>query len=168
DGVDITQIDPLMRGGTGSKSELEEQPEDLPDKFESGTGNLAGIAGLGAGLEFIADRGIDEIRAHTKMLSQALLDGLSSIPGVKVHGTRDPDRSLAVISFTVAGKSVSDVGYRLDEEFGVLARVGLHCAPAAHRTIGTFPEGAVRLAPGVFTTAEDIGKTIRAIGEVVK
>ena len=168
DNVDVSQIEPLIRGGTGSRSESEEQPDDLPDKFESGTANLAGIAGLGAGLNWITDKGIGEIRDHMKKLSQALLEGLSTLPEVKIYGTLDPERSVAIVSFTVAGKRVSEIGLRLDEEYGVLSRVGLHCAPAAHRTIGSFPEGTVRLAPGVFTTMDDIQEALQAINKVIR
>ncbi len=166
--VDISQIEPLICGGTGSRSESEEQPDDLPDKFESGTANLAGIAGLGAGLKWITDRGIDEIRDHMKKLSNTLIDGLSFLPKVKIYGTLDPERSVAIVSFTVTGKRVSEIGLKLDEEYGVLSRVGLHCAPAAHKTIGSFPEGTVRLAPGVFTTVSDIQEAIQAISKVVR
>jgi len=168
DHIDVSQIEPLIRGGTGSRSESEEQPDDLPDKFESGTANLAGIAGLDAGLKWIQSRGIDEIRDHMKKLGQALVEGLSGIPKVKIHGTLDLERSVAIVSFTVSGKHVSEIGLRLDEEYGVLSRVGLHCAPAAHKTIGTFPEGTVRLAPGVFTTMDDIQQAIAAISKVVR
>ena len=168
DNVDVSQIEPLMRGGTGSRSESEEQPDDLPDKFESGTANLAGIAGLGAGLKWIMDRGIDEIRDHMKKLSQTLIDGLSTLPKVAIYGTLDSERSAAIVSFTVTGKRVSEIGLRLDEEYGVLCRVGLHCAPAAHKTIGSFPEGTVRLAPGIFTTVNDVQEAIQAISKVVR
>ena len=113
------------------------------------------------------DRGIHEIRDHMKKLSQTLIDGLSTLQKVRIYGTLDPERSVAIVSFTVAEKRVSEIGLRLDEEYGILSRVGLHCAPAAHRTIGSFPEGTVRLAPGVFTTASDIQETIRAISKVV-
>jgi len=168
DNVDASQIKPLIRGGTGSRSESEEQPDDLPDKFESGTANLAGIAGLGAGLKWITDRGISEIRGHMKKLSQTLIDGLSALPMVKVYGTLNPERSVAIVSFTVTGKRVSEIGLRLDEEHSLLSRVGLHCAPAAHKTIGTFPEGTVRLAPGVFTTGRDIQEATQAISKVAR
>jgi len=168
DNVDVSKIEPLMRGGTGSRSESEEQPDDLPDKFESGTANLVGIAGLGAGLRWIMDRGIDEIRDHMKKLGQTLIDGLSAISEVKVYGALDPERSVGIVSFTVTGKHVSEIGLRLDEEYEVLSRVGLHCAPAAHKTIGSFPEGAVRLAPGFFTTMDDIREAIQAISKVVR
>jgi cysteine desulfurase family protein len=167
DHVDTSQIEPLLQGGTGSQSELEEQPEHLPDKFESGTPNIVGIAGLCAGVNWITDRGIEAIRAQEKELTSALVDGLSGIAGIKVYGTRDPEKSVAIVSFTARDRRVSDIGLRLDEDYGILTRVGLHCAPAAHRTIGTFPEGTVRLAPGVSTTAADIKKTVQAIDKVV-
>jgi len=167
DHVDTSQIEPLLQGGTGSQSELEEQPEHLPDKFESGTPNIVGIAGLRASISWITDRGIEAIRTQEKELTSALVDGLSGIAGIKVYGTRDPEKSVAIVSFTARDRRVSDVGLRLDEDYGILTRVGLHCAPAAHRTIGTFPEGTVRLAPGVSTTAADIKKTVQAIDKVV-
>ena len=168
DRVDVSKIEPLVRGGTGSRSSSEEQPDDLPDKFESGTLNLTGIAGLGAGLKWITERGIGEIRNHMKKLNQVLIEGLSSLPEVKIYGTLDPEQSVPIVSFTVAGKRVSEIGLRLDEEYGILSRVGLHCAPAAHKTIGSFPEGTVRLAPGVFTTVNDVQETIQAISKVVR
>ena len=168
DGVDVSQIEPLIRGGTGSHSDSEEQPEDLPDKFESGTANLVGIVGLGAGLKCIQEQGIDEIRNHMKKLSLSLIDGLSALPKVKVYGALDPERSVAIVSFTATGKRVSEIGLRLDEEYGILSRVGLHCAPAAHKTIGSFPEGTIRLAPGIFTTMDDIQEAIQAISKVVR
>ncbi len=167
DGVDVSQIKPLMRGGTGSRSDSEEQPDDLPDKFESGTANLVGIAGLNAGLKWIADKGIGEIRYHMKKLNQVLIEGLSTLSKVKVYGNLDPERSVAIVSFTVTGKLVSEIGLRLDEEYGVLSRVGLHCAPAAHKTIGSFPGGTVRLAPGVSTTVSDVQEAMRAISKVI-
>jgi cysteine desulfurase family protein len=168
DKVDVSQIEPLIRGGTGSRSESEEQPDDMPDKFESGTANLAGIAGPGAGLKWVTDKGIFEIRDHMKKLSQTLIEGLAALPKVKVYGTVDPERSVAIVSFTVDGMRVSEIGLRLDEEFGVLSRVGLQCAPAAHKTIGSFPEGTVRLAPGVFTNLDDVREAIQAISRVVR
>lgn len=168
DDVDVSQMEPLIRGGTGSRSDSEEQPDDLPDKFESGTANLAGIAGLGAGLKWITDRRIDEIRNHMKKLSQTLIEGLSSLPKVMVYGTLDPERSVAIVSFAVTGKHVSEIGLRLDEEYGVLTRVGLHCAPAAHKTIGSFPEGTVRLAPSILTMMSDVQEAIQAISKVVR
>ena len=164
--VEARQLEPLVRGGTGSRSESEEQPEDLPDRFESGTPNGAGIAGLGAGIRHVLARGVESARAHEIALTRQLLNGLRRLPGVHVYGPEDPARRTAVVSCTVAGRPVSEVGLQLDEEYGILCRVGLHCAPAAHRTIGTFPGGTVRLAPGASTTAEEIDATLRAMQEL--
>lgn len=166
--VDPAELAPLVRGGTGSRSEEEVQPEDLPDKYESGTPNFAGIAGLGAGLAFIRARGVAALRAHEMEMANILREGLRAIPGVTVYGPSDPEQRVAVVSFTAAGLPVSDIGFRLDEEFGILSRVGLHCAPAAHRTIGTFPGGTVRFAPGVFTTADEVWAAVRAVVEIVR
>lgn len=167
DNVDTSQIEPLMRGGTGSQSELEEQPEYLPDKFESGTPNIVGIAGLCAGIKWLLDKGIEALQEYKKELTSSLINGLSNIPDIKLYGASDLDKRTAIVSFTATGRQVSEIGFRLDEQYGILTRVGLHCAPAAHRTIGTFPEGTVRLAPGVFTTKEDISKTISAIAKII-
>ncbi len=168
DGINASQLEPQVQGGTGSWSEMEEQPDFLPDKFESGTLNLVGIAGLRAGIQWVSGRSIEAIRAGEKELTRALLDGLGAIPGVRVYGPHDPQKSIAVVSFDVAGRSVSDIGLKLDEEHGILCRVGLHCAPAAHRTIGSFPQGTVRLAPGALTTTDDIGKTMQALEKVLR
>lgn len=166
--VDADELEPLVHGGTGSRSESEEQPGVLPDKYEAGTVNAVGIAGLKAGLDFIEERGLEEVRAHELELTRKLVGGLNDIPGVTVYGPPDATERTAVVSFNADGVSGSDVGRRLDEEFGVLCRVGLHCAPAAHRTLGTFPEGTVRFAPGIFTTEDDIEYTLGAVKRVLK
>lgn len=168
DRVDVREMEPLLRGGTGSNSEHEEQPGDLPDKFESGTPNGPGIAGLGAGVRFVLGKGVDPIRGHEAELTRALVAGLSTIPGVCTYGPDDASQRTAVVSFAVPGRRVSEIGLRLDQEFGILCRVGLHCAPAMHRTLGTYPEGTVRIAPGFFSTADDIRITLEAIERVVR
>jgi cysteine desulfurase family protein len=166
--VDVAELAPLVQGGTGSRSEHEFQPEFLPDKYESGTPNGVGIAGLGAGIQWLQERGVEAIRAHEIALTQRLLEGLGEIPGVRVYGPAEVARRTAVVSFTVAGRRVSELGGRLDDEHGVLARVGLHCAPAAHKTLGTFPEGTVRLAPGPLTTLAEIDAALAVVAQVVR
>ncbi len=168
EGVNVAELKPLVRGGTGSRSQHQEQPDDLPDRYEAGTPNGVGIAGLAAGIRFVAQRGVESIRADETAMTRALIEGLADVPGLTIYGPADARRRTAVISFTVAGRRVSEIGQRLDEEFGVLCRVGLHCAPAAHRTIGTFPEGTVRLAPGMFTTMDEIQRTIESVREIAK
>jgi cysteine desulfurase family protein len=168
DSFDAARLEPLVFGGTGSRSDSEEQPVFLPDRFESGTPNGPGIAGLGAGLRWVRDRGAAATREHEMLMTRALIDGLRGIDGVSVYGPEAPEARVAVVSFTVAGRRVSEIGWRLDHEHGVLCRVGLHCAPAAHRAIGTFPEGTVRFAPGPLTTEADIQAALEAVARVIE
>jgi cysteine desulfurase/selenocysteine lyase len=161
--VDTSRLEPLKRGGTGSRSEREEQPDFLPDMCESGTPNAVGLAGLAAGVRWVLERGVEAIRAHEVALTQRLIDGLHDIPGVTVYGGLDTNRQTATVSFNIAGMPPSEVGLRLDEEHGILCRVGLHCAPAAHKTIGTFPGGTVRFGLGAFSTAEEVDAAVEAL-----
>lgn len=168
DRAPIAEMEPLMRGGTGSRSEYEIQPEDMPDKFESGTMNGVGIAGLGAGVRWIMERGVEAIREQEMETTRVLMEGLRNMPGVTVYGVEDLSRRIAVVSMTASGRRVSDIGMRLDEEYEILCRVGLHCAPAAHRTIGTFPGGTVRLSFGVSTTMREIDRTLYALKRILE
>jgi cysteine desulfurase/selenocysteine lyase len=145
---------PLMEGGTGSRSEDFLQPEYCPDRYESGTPNLPGIAGLSAGIDFILEQGMHSLRTHELDLGSMLERELSSLPGVRVY---HPEvRGTGAVSFTVDGLNPNDIGSLLDEGFGIAVRTGLHCAPLAHQTLGTFPEGTVRVSPGYSTTADDV------------
>jgi len=161
--VDLARLEPLKRGGTGSRSELEEQPDFLPDMCESGTPNAVGLAGLAAGVRWVLETGVEAIRQHEVALTQRLIEGLKAIPGVTVYGGLETTRQVAVVSFNVEGLEPSEVGLRLDEEYGILCRVGLHCAPAAHRTIGTFPRGTVRFGLGYFNTVEEVERAMEAV-----
>lgn len=156
-------VDPLERGGTGSKSEHEEHPDFMPDRFESGTPNTIGLAGLGAAVRHIAGTGIDTIRSKETALTGLFLEGIRPIKGVRIYGEADPAGRTALVSFTVDGISPSDLSFRLDERFNIMSRPGLHCAPSAHRTIGTFPYGTVRFSFGPFTTEEEIAVSIKAL-----
>ncbi len=164
--ADPGEIEPLTRGGTGSRSELEDQPDALPDRFESGTLNGVGIAGLGASVRSILEVGVDAIRAHDMALTQRLLEGLGDIPGVCIHGPCDPERQTATVSITFAEHVVTDIAFRLDDEFGVMVRAGLHCAPWAHRSLGTLPDGTLRLSAGFSTTIEDVDRAVEALKQV--
>jgi len=168
EGVDLAHFEPLVRGGTGSRSESQAQPDFLPDKFESGTLNVVGLAGLAAGVEWILERGVAGLRAREAELTASLLAGLGELPGVRVYGTRDPDRQLSTVSFTIAGMEPGEVGRRLDEEHAIAARVGLHCSPIAHETMGTFPDGTVRLSLGAFTTEDDVACTLAGVGALAR
>ena len=166
--VDVARMRPLKRGGTGSRSEREEQPDFLPDVYESGTPNAVGLAGLAAGLRWISAQGVDTIRAHEVQLAQQLIDGLRDVPGVTVYGGLDAVGQTSTISFNVTGIAPSTVGLRLDDEHGILCRVGLHCAPAAHKTIGTFPDGTVRFGLGAFNTAEQVTAAVQAVQQLAE
>jgi selenocysteine lyase/cysteine desulfurase len=156
-------VRPLIRGGTGSHSEYEEQPMFLPDYFESGTPNGVGMAGLAAGIRAVEAKGVEAIRAHEKRLTGRLLEGLLQMDRVHVFGPRDPERQTAVVSINVSGMSPSEVGFQLDRNFNICVRTGLHCAPSAHRTIGSFPQGTVRISMGASTTADEVEEILEAL-----
>jgi selenocysteine lyase/cysteine desulfurase len=164
--INEKEFTPLKQGGTGSRSEFEEQPDFLPDRFESGTPNGVGIAGLLAGVQFVSKRGIETIRRHEMALYEKLAEGLKDISRITLYGSQNRNERIATLSFTMAGLPPSEVAIRLERKFKVLCRPGLHCAPSAHRTIGTFPEGTVRLSIGAFNTEEDIRKAIDAVGQI--
>lgn len=160
------RLEPVKEGGTGGNSEMDTMPDTLPERFEAGTMNTPGIGGLGEGVEFILREGIEKIRRHEILLTERLIRGLQDIGRIVVYGPRDAVRQMSVISFGIKGKDPSDVGFVLDSSFGIMARVGLHCAPDAHRTIGTFPQGTVRLSPGYFSTVEEVDIVIDAIKKI--
>lgn len=159
---DIT-LEPLYYGGTGSRSEYELQPEFMPDRLESGTPNTVGIAGLGAGVDYILRVGLPNIIEHKKKLTQRFLRGLDDMPHVEIAGRNGTADGMSVISINIDGKASSEVGRRLEEEDGILVRCGLHCAPLAHKTLGTFPDGTVRFSLGYFNTEEEIDTALSAI-----
>jgi cysteine desulfurase/selenocysteine lyase len=164
--VDLERFEPLKRGGTGSRSEMEEQPDFLPDLCESGTANAVGLAGLGAGVRFVLEQGVENIRRHEEALTAQVIEGLQAVPGVTLYGGRDASRQAATVSFNIAGLEPSEVGLRLDEEYDIMARVGLHCAPSAHKTIGTFPTGTVRFGLSYFNTGEEVEAALQAVREM--
>jgi cysteine desulfurase family protein len=161
-----SKMRPLIFGGTGSRSESELQPDFMPDKFESGTINAIGISGLLSGIEFILNEGISSIHRKKMALINYLIRELSMIPNVKIIGNSGNDDIIPIISFNIEGMSPSDVSFILDDRYSILVREGLHCAPAAHRTLGTFPEGSIRLSPGYFSTEHEIEMTVDAIRKI--
>ena len=160
------RVEPIITGGTGSYSHLEYQPEELPDRFESGTPNLPGIAGLNAALGWLEDTGMDAVAARERELGARLLDGLKGL-GVTVSGRQGMEGRLPV--FSVNAKGV-DNGILADElsRDGFETRPGLHCAPSAHRSLGTFPEGSLRVSPGYFNTNAEIDAFIAALSSAVR
>lgn len=164
-GLDVCQ---MMEGGTGSKSELTTQPEMMPDKFESGTPNTPGIAGLGAGIKFILETGMERIRNHEESLTDYMLTQLMEIEEIEIYGPKDASKQAAVISFNIKGRGSSEIGYYLDNLFDIAVRPGLHCAPLAHETIGTLEQGTVRFSIGYFNTKEEIDEAIKGIKTICK
>jgi len=166
--VNIKKLNPLKTGGTGSRSESEEQPDFLPDIYESGTPNAVGLSGLNEGVHFILKEGVDKIRQHELSLSWRLIKGLKEIPGVIFYGEEKVEDRVAVISFNIKDQLPSEVGLRLDEEYDIMCRIGLHCSPAAHKTIGTFPIGTIRFSTNWFNTFEEVDQTIIAVKNIAE
>lgn len=164
DGVELT---PLIVGGTGVHSSDEEQPAAMPERYESGTLNTPGIAGLGAGVAFIARTGISAIRERETSLVRQILEGLAGMRRVTVHGPAADEPRGSVVSFSATDTDPQAIGFRLDHDHDISVRVGLHCAPSAHRTIGTYPTGTVRVSPGFFTTDNEVELFLRALREIV-
>jgi len=160
------KIRPLTCGGTGSRSEFEIQPDFMPDKYESGTLNAIGIAGLYSGVKFILETGIKTIHEKENLLLERFITGISEIKGINLYGTISNTERVAVCSFNINGLSPSDTALLLDENYGILTRPGLHCAPSAHHTIGTFPEGTNRISMGYFNTLDEVDTAIRALYEL--
>lgn len=157
----------LKQGGTGSDSELEIHPDFLPDKFESGTKNTPGLAGLVAGLEFIKKVGIEKIHQHEMALTERLTRGLEKLDEVVVFGPKDPQKQTAVVSFNILGMEPSDVSYSMDRDYEIMTRVGLHCAPTAHKTIGSAPKGTIRLSMGYFSTEKEVDYVLNSIKKII-
>jgi cysteine desulfurase family protein len=165
---DRVDLDSLREGGTGSHSEIEEQPTTLPYRYESGTLNSLGISGLGAGLKYIFAESLNKIRTYEQYLTERLIDGLLHIPGIIVYAAKDGAHQAHVASFNIEGYEPGEVGVILDQKFDIKVRTGLHCAPAAHRTLGTYPLGTVRLSPGYFNTVEEIEATLQALEQIAR
>lgn len=164
--VSLADLLPLQEGGTGGNSEEDVQPMEFPSRYEAGTLNTVGIAGLDAGISFLMETGIERVAEHERTLATVLIDGLRSMPGVTVYTPEEEARRLAVVSFRMEGWDPADIGVVLDQSFGIACRTGVHCAPDAIRTIGAWPEGTVRLSPGYFNTREEIEGCLRAIAQV--
>lgn len=161
------EIQPLREGGTGSQSSSDRQPEKMPDRFEGGTHNTPGLAGLGAGVRFVLETGVEAIRAHEGALTEHLLDRLASIPGIRVYGPSPGSHRVAVVSFTLEGWQPLNLAHLLAGGFDIATRSGLHCAPLIHRYLGTSETGTVRASIGYFNTADDIDAVCNALEQIV-
>lgn len=166
----IDAIAPLIVGGTGSLSHTEHTPRFMPDKFEAGTLNLPGIAGLHASLSWLQQQGIDKIRTHELTLTQQFLDGLQQLEAQKllrIIGKKDCSERVGVVSISTDKMDIAELAFILADKYGIATRVGLHCAPNAHKTLGTYPTGTLRFSFGRFNTADEVKAALQALEEVL-
>ena len=165
------QLDALVAGGTGSSSDSEQMPSFMPDRLEAGTPNLPGIAGLGASLAWLGEKDIEAVRDHELALTRRLLDGLAPLAAtgrVRLVGLPGTEGRTGVVSIQTPGHDLAQVAHDLDARYGIQTRVGLHCAPSAHRTLGTYPTGTIRFSLGWANTTEDVDLAITALGELLR
>ncbi len=160
---DGLELETFKEGGTGGMSSSPFQPQDPPDRYEAGTMNISGIAGLHAAVGFILDTGVDQIREHEIEMTQQILDGFDKIDGLKYYGSKSAQERLGLVSFNIVGQDPNKVALELDQSFGIMVRAGLHCAPQAHRLLGTDKTGAVRVSVGYFNQKQDIDCLIDAL-----
>lgn len=163
------RIEPLISGGTGSISHLEEIPSFMPDRFEAGTRNLPGILGLHEALKWMRDTSITEIYRHEMELTKYFLSQIGTLEEkglLRIVGKRDCENRTGVVSVQTTGMDQADAAQRLDQEYQIQIRVGLHCAPSAHKTLGTYPEGTIRFSFGWYHTKEDVAYAIHALEEI--
>lgn len=156
----------LMEGGTGSNSEYPYQPEVMPDLLESGTLNMPGIVGLGWGARYVAEKGVAEIGEYKHRLVKMLFEGFEGIPGIQQYSVADKDRNSGIVSINLAGLDSTELSYILDREYGIEVRAGLHCAPGAHRILGTETRGVVRFSVGCMNSKSDMITTIEAVEKI--
>lgn len=161
-------LTPLIAGGTGSFSHLEMMPTHMPDAFEAGTLNLPGIIGLNEGLSYIESQGMENIHNHELALTQSFLEGLQSIAGINIVGKQNIQDRTAVVSITIDGMDPASIAYELESNYHIMTRVGLHCAPRAHKTLETYPEGTVRFSFGYANTHEDVESALSALHRILK
>ena len=161
-------LTPLIAGGTGSFSHLETMPTHMPDAFEAGTLNLPGIIGLNEGLSYIEAVDMKNIHNHELALTKTFLEGLRSITGINIIGKQDIQDRTAVVSITIDGLDAASIAYELESNYHIMTRVGLHCAPRAHQTLGTYPEGTVRFSFGYANTLEEVDMALSALHTILK
>lgn len=162
------EIKHLKEGGTGSESSNIYQPDFYPDKLEAGTHNLPGIAGLNEGVKYILNKGTKSIYSHEKKLLEAFIEGIKNISKIKIYGPEDIEQRCGVVSVNLENVDSSELAFMLDTEYGIAVRPGLHCAPLAHKTIGTENVGAVRFSVGPFNEMTDIKAAVNALKEIAE
>lgn len=158
---------PLVAGGTGSVSHLEEMPQFMPDRFEAGTMNLPGIIGLRAALKYLCSKASDEIAAHELDLAMAMHDGLAEFHGIRTVGLDNRENRAAIVSVDFTEDDNARIAFELEQNYGILTRVGLHCAPRAHQTLGTYPGGTVRFSFGWNNTLDEVSYCLDALRKIL-
>lgn len=161
-------LEPLIHGGTGSQSEAIDQPTTRPDRYESGTANTVGLAGLWAGVSFVLEKGVEEIHRHEWGLARRTIEQLQQIPGVSVYGPAAQIERVGVVAFNIQGADASEVSFILDQQYQIATRAGYHCSPLGHHTAGTESTGAVRASLGIFNTEEDVEYLLQAVKEIAE
>lgn len=162
------ELETIIQGGTGSFSNSIEQPILMPDRFETGTTNAPGIVGLGEGIDFINSIGMDKIREHEENLTFRFIDGLKDVKGLNIYGKKKRGEHAPVVLITLDNATSSEVSEILDSEYDIATRPGLHCAPFAHETLGTFQNGGVRFSFGYYNTEDEVDSAVNAVKEIVK
>lgn len=160
------ELEPLMHGGTGSQSEAVEQPTVRPDRYEAGTPNTIGFAGLQAGVKKVLEWTPDHIYQHEWELTQRMMEGLSSVKGIKILGPGLGEARTGIVSFIVEQRDASEMAFTLDREYGIAVRAGFHCTPLAHMAAGTENTGAVRASVGLWTSREDVDIMVEAMAKI--
>lgn len=160
------EVEPLITGGTGSISDTEDTPDFLPDKFEAGTMNLPGVAGLHRALEYLEETGMNKIREKEQALTEQFLMGLKELPGIKIIGKETGENRAAVVSIQCKTMDEAELAYELDSRYHIMTRVGMHCAPNAHKTLKTFPEGTIRFSFGHKNTPQEVETALEALREL--
>ncbi|NLO83407.1 MAG: aminotransferase class V-fold PLP-dependent enzyme [Clostridiales bacterium] len=161
-------LNQLKEGGTGSQSESLEQPDFLPDRYEAGTMNTPGIAGLGAGINFILRNGQNRLLSRTSRIEKFFLEALLHIPGIKVYGPTKMEERIGVISINIKDFDSTYISNLLDKKYGIAVRGAIHCAPLAHKTIGTLKQGTVRFSPGIFNTLDEVKICIKVLEQLTR
>ncbi|GKU77140.1 aminotransferase class V-fold PLP-dependent enzyme [Paenibacillus sp. L3-i20] len=160
------ELEPLLHGGTGSQSETPHQPLVRPDRYEAGTQNTSGLAGLQAGVKFVLNETVEKIQAKEWALAQRLMVGLSEIANVHILGPKIGEPRTGIVAFVVDGVDPSELSFILDQHYNIAVRAGFHCTPLAHTSAGTIETGAVRASVGIFTTQEEVDSLMLAIKEI--
>ncbi|MFO7887375.1 MAG: aminotransferase class V-fold PLP-dependent enzyme [Eubacteriales bacterium] len=162
------EMSTFIEGGTGSLSDTEIQPDYMPDKFESGTLNIPGIYGLNASLKYLLKESLNNVRKKELQLLDKFLQGIYNIENINIVGKKTLDERTGILSLDFTNKDNGIISHKLSKDFGIMTRCGMHCAPSAHRTLGTFPRGTVRFGLNHFNTLEEIEYTLDSIKKILK